>query len=31
MQAGNSLCAAIYIQLAVDVLEMDLDRTGGKK
>ena len=30
-QAGDSLCAAVYIQLAVDVLKMHLDSASGKK
>ena len=31
MEAGDSLCAAVYTQLAVDVLKMHLDSAGGKK
>ena len=30
MEAGDSLCAAVYIQLAVDVLEMHFDSASGK-
>src|SRR5690349_1769178 len=31
MEAGDSLCAAVYIELAIDMLKMHLDRTSGKK
>ena len=30
-EASDSLCAAVYIQLAVDMLKMHLDRASGKK
>ena len=30
-EAGNSLCAAVYLQLAIDMLKMHLDSAGGKK
>jgi len=31
VEAGDSLCAAVYIQLAVDMLKMRLDSADGKK
>jgi len=30
-EAGDSLRAAVYFQLSIDVLKMHLDRAGGKK
>ena len=31
VEAGDSLSAAVYIQFAVDMLEMHLNRAGSKK
>ena len=31
VEAGDSLCAAVYIQFAVDMLEMHLNCAGSKK
>ena len=31
VEAGDSLCTTVYIQLAVDMLKMHLDSAGGKK